>query len=706
MIQHNETTKCETNMSGGSKFTIQANAKMFRILSSGLYSNKERAIIREVSCNAYDANVDAGNGNIPIEVHLPNILEPYFSIKDSGPGLSPEQMKNIYTQYGNSTKTDRNDQIGALGLGSKSPFSYLDSFSVISTTNGEKNTYSCYIDANGEPQLQPFGTERTDEVNGVEVTFPVKQEDFEKFKKEAEIVYRPFEVKPKVLGRSDYEVKSFKVLLSSDDSELAEWQLVQDDSRKHYNRDTIRVAVQGNIEYPISIHQIENLLSPKAKNLVRENYRLRFDIGELDIAASREELGYDKITINNIVKKFEKMASEIEKAQQTKIDTFSTKYEAMSYISTINYRTNIYQNAKFEYCGEPISTSVRIPLDFSVTKYHKNNRGTISRTNLAKDAWEDTYYFRIHKEDQEVEWILNDDNKKTKSVTKAKSKVNNGNIVYLVQDKKFFDLIGNPEYLNASEIDLPENKSKKNSSGRGRFFKNWTFTKHKGLQWNTSFQNAEYVGLDVEKDFYYVELQGSKPTNFFMLHNYFYVAKELGLIDTNTPIYGVTSTHSKTKKFQKYPGIEFTEFIKNKIKNSKKFKEKVLKISEQNIINNYNNLPSVFKDLMNNKSFMDSLSDDNLFVQVKNDFDKIIGVDDFLMKNIVFLANNLNIEVPKETYTKHNKLINTYPLLINLYSYFENNQIIDYVKGIDLLAKSRQDIANEVSNKKGESINV
>jgi len=138
MILNNEKTKCETNMTGAVGFTIQANAKMFRILSSGLYSNKEKAIIREVSCNAYDANIDAGNGDIPIEVHLPNVLEPYFSIKDSGTGLTPEQMTDIYTQYGNSTKTDDNRMIGALGLGSKSPFSYIDSFTVISVTRKPK----------------------------------------------------------------------------------------------------------------------------------------------------------------------------------------------------------------------------------------------------------------------------------------------------------------------------------------------------------------------------------------------------------------------------------------------------------------------------------------------------------------------------------------------------------------------------------------
>ena len=37
-------------------FQINATAHMFRILSDGLYSDKVRAVIREVSCNAYDSH--------------------------------------------------------------------------------------------------------------------------------------------------------------------------------------------------------------------------------------------------------------------------------------------------------------------------------------------------------------------------------------------------------------------------------------------------------------------------------------------------------------------------------------------------------------------------------------------------------------------------------------------------------------------------
>jgi HSP90 family molecular chaperone len=95
------------------EFRIRNSAKAFNILSSGLYANKIRAIIRELSCNAVDSHVAAGRSGTPFDVHLPNTLEPHFSIRDYGTGLSHEQVKNIYTTYFESTKTDSNAFIGA-----------------------------------------------------------------------------------------------------------------------------------------------------------------------------------------------------------------------------------------------------------------------------------------------------------------------------------------------------------------------------------------------------------------------------------------------------------------------------------------------------------------------------------------------------------------------------------------------------------------
>jgi len=88
-----------SNVSEVGEFRIRNSAKAFNILSSGLYANKIRAIIRELSCNATDSHVAAGRAGTAFDVHLPNALEPYFSIRDYGTGLSHDQVTSIYRKY-------------------------------------------------------------------------------------------------------------------------------------------------------------------------------------------------------------------------------------------------------------------------------------------------------------------------------------------------------------------------------------------------------------------------------------------------------------------------------------------------------------------------------------------------------------------------------------------------------------------------------
>ena len=68
-----------SNVAQIGEFRIRNSAKAFNILSSGLYANKIRAIVRELSCNAVDSHMAAGCADTPFDVHLPNQLEPWFA---------------------------------------------------------------------------------------------------------------------------------------------------------------------------------------------------------------------------------------------------------------------------------------------------------------------------------------------------------------------------------------------------------------------------------------------------------------------------------------------------------------------------------------------------------------------------------------------------------------------------------------------------
>lgn len=163
-------------------FTIQNSPLAFEILSSRLYSDPTLAIVRELLTNAYDAQVMAGNADTPIDISLPDYLNPYFRIRDYGIGLDKDEVMLLYTSFFSSTKNTTNDLTGCFGLGSKTPFSYTSGFTVNSYKNGYKHKFMM-VKKDMMPQVIHVGSEKVNEPNGLEVVIPVAEEDYTLFAK-------------------------------------------------------------------------------------------------------------------------------------------------------------------------------------------------------------------------------------------------------------------------------------------------------------------------------------------------------------------------------------------------------------------------------------------------------------------------------------------------------------------------------------------
>lgn len=327
------------------EFRIRNSAKAFSILSSGLYANKVRAIIRELSCNAVDSHVAAGKQNTPFDVHLPNPLEPHFSIRDYGTGLSHEQVTQIYTTYFESTKTNSNEFIGALGLGSKSPFSYTDNFTVTAIQNNKKGIYTAFINEQGVPSIALMMEEETTEPNGVEVKFSVNDRfDFDKFCQEARSVYKWFKLKPVVSGVDKFEFPE----ITYETKDIIPGVHSIKDSRVSY-------AIMGNISYPVEIPQADNSIGD-LRHLLSCGLLMEFSIGELDFQASREGLSYIPETIASIKRKLEALnaqlaihvAEEADKIENTWEKSLYLAKKAGSYLWQ-NAVTKYVTDTKFEY---------------------------------------------------------------------------------------------------------------------------------------------------------------------------------------------------------------------------------------------------------------------------------------------------------------------------------------------------------------------
>jgi hypothetical protein len=328
-----------SNVGTTGEFRIKNSAKAFKILSDGLYSNKIRAIIRELSCNAVDSHMAAGKQQVPFEVHLPTILEPWFAVRDFGTGLDGNQVVNIYTTYFESTKTDSNDFIGALGLGSKSPFSYTENFTVTAVKAGVKRIYSAFINEMGIPCVAEMQEELTEDPNGVEVKFSVTDKyDYNSFRHEAQNVFRWFKLKPIVTGVDGFE---------HIENKFKEENIVPGVHIKGNGRDE-STAVMGNIAYPLSkISQPEKYFGGLA-NLLTCGLVLEFGIGELDFAASREELSYVPLTMNSIKTKLEALNAQLAVHLTQKANAITCEWARAEYLRE-EARSVLFKEAVVKY---------------------------------------------------------------------------------------------------------------------------------------------------------------------------------------------------------------------------------------------------------------------------------------------------------------------------------------------------------------------
>jgi hypothetical protein len=341
------------------QFTIAQTSKMFKILSDSLYSDKVMAVIRELSTNAYDAHIAAGNKN-PFKVILPTRANPSFTVRDYGTGLSQKDMEELYTTYGASNKNDSNDFVGCLGLGSKSPFAYTKSFGTASYYNGTKYSYIAAMDEAGVPSLNLFDISPTTEPNGLEINFAVKQYDFDEFTTKSKRIFHYFKMRPIIEGGTDTTLNDHSYSHNNVVIEGKGWKIGRVSQHNHqypshYNSPGSGVvAIMGNIAYPVDTSKIIGEENEKTdnesiqrwnrafkkvdvdnwKNLVKEilnaglYLEIQFGIGELEMDVSREGLQYTKNVIKVLRERTLEIYMQLKDDMSTKISECKSLTEA------------------------------------------------------------------------------------------------------------------------------------------------------------------------------------------------------------------------------------------------------------------------------------------------------------------------------------------------------------------------------------------
>jgi len=319
MIQEATKHTLQSNMPTQA-MSVELNSTVADILMNSSYTNKVAAVIREVSTNAIDACLAA---DLPIRFksHVPTQLEPWFSVRDFGTGLSKEDMTGLYSTFGASTKRESNVYNGTFGIGRMSMLAYAPSFTVTSYYNGTKYNYLIST-ADGLPSIVLLGSEPTKEPNGLGVKVSVQQADIQEFHREASSIYQWFKHKPEC---------NIKLTTSYDDTTIvakgADWFL----QSKDYHSKGTPLIIMGNVAY-----QVDEVVKHKLADstLLAEKIRIFAPIGAVSVNAGRESLQLDDKTVKYLNQTFERIIKELSASVNKAIAGKKTGWEAIKEFNT------------------------------------------------------------------------------------------------------------------------------------------------------------------------------------------------------------------------------------------------------------------------------------------------------------------------------------------------------------------------------------
>ena len=280
---------------------------IFSILRSKMYSDPIGSICREIASNCRDAHREVGTPFKAVEIELVTTFwgneQNHIIFRDYGPGLSPDRVANIYTKYGSSTKRNTNDQAGGFGLGCKTPFSYTDSFNVVTVNNGIKYVYNLLIDQTDEGRMALLASEETDEPNMTEVIIPINNdEDVEEFHTKALQATKFWNPVPVFIGFRDDFNAQYTVL-----EEAPEYMLINDKSSEGAKSDSLACLIDG-IYYPVNTSQVDVDIEDHESYCIL----LKFKNGQLSVSSNRETLNYDAPTVKLLKKVIGKIQSEFQ----------------------------------------------------------------------------------------------------------------------------------------------------------------------------------------------------------------------------------------------------------------------------------------------------------------------------------------------------------------------------------------------------------
>jgi hypothetical protein len=346
---------------------------------TNLYSQPHTAILREYVSNAIDSHTKS-KINTPIDITLPTYGSRFLVVRDYGAGMSKEDITNVYSRYGTSTKRDNNDEIGGFGLGAKSALAIASRFDVVSIKDGLRLDFYVEKNIQGAGLLYFVSEEATTEPSGVEVTIPYADYTFDTAFVNDFFVGFPsgtLRINGVISTTALNNEEKFTPIMGMTNEDNAGWyEIASQRSRGNYN-ETNLLAVIGGVKYVIQDTWINK---SKFNHIAQFAHRifLNIPIGSVDLTPSREELLYSDKTKNILEIALRNFVEAIEVHFTANVNRAKTPREAVEMNLAIR-DMGYWQSDGLKWRGKIIPEDF-VTADQSVLVSSSNYRGATKNT--------------------------------------------------------------------------------------------------------------------------------------------------------------------------------------------------------------------------------------------------------------------------------------------------------------------------------------
>lgn len=349
------------------QFSVDENslAKIMSVLTN-LYSDPEGAVVREYLTNALDAQIEAQEADPnytwrPIEVTTPSHFTKEYKVRDFGVGMTVDDLKEIYSKYGKSTKEQSNSVTGMLGLGSKCALTYTGQFTITGYKNGVRTRAVVTKNEDDIPVFMIVDTRATTEPNGVEIAVPVRDRNsfaektskFLRWWKDGQVLVNGREPEKHGYTKVQDSPLTFKAgnkMVTAN----AEVYLIEREQHSYRYNTPQSYVIMGNVPYAVDAEYVDESLRGAYLG-----FAAYVPMGAVDFPPSREKLFYNSRSKETVRQVSEGLFESILEEKLKEITDAPDHREAWRRYTSLSHHFSSHPKAQsLKYKGDDFVTRI------------------------------------------------------------------------------------------------------------------------------------------------------------------------------------------------------------------------------------------------------------------------------------------------------------------------------------------------------------